>query len=221
MNNRFQTMNQAPVINMVRFLHSKRSALSVSLCVQSVFEGTTTKSRDISQEGKRGSYNGLRLGSSWNNDGLPKARSLYGMNVKAVSSANQSKTHLSHREQPGTCPWQSVGEQRPGNGVCAIWPKVKKRKWNAEGRESEIGSLKLGAQAKSMVRFLRSKRSALRMPLCVKPIFGGTTKEGKRGTCPWQSVGEQRESEIGSLKLGAQPIFGGTTKEGKRGTYDV
>jgi len=37
-------------------------------------------------------------------------------------------------------------------------------------------------QAMEFMRFLRSKRSALRMPLCVQPVFGGTTKEGKPGT---------------------------------------
>ena len=73
-------------------------------------------------------------------------------------------------------------------------------------------------QAMEFVWLGRNSRSALRMPLYVQPIFGGTTKEGKRGTGPWQSVGEQRESEIDSLNLGAKPVFGGTTKEGKRGT---
>ncbi len=61
-----------------------------------------------------------------------------------------------------------------------------------------------------------------------QPVFRGTrtksrgiSQEGKRDSYPWQTAGEQRESEIASFNTREQPIFGGTTKEGKRGSYGV
>ncbi len=159
--------------------------MNQALFVPALFPNTSTNSKSTDQEGNRSLKYGLQLGNSWNNVGLSKTRSFYTMNVKAVSEANQSETHLNNR-----------------------------------------------AQVMNMVRFLRSKRSALRMPLCVQPVFRGTrtksrgiSQEGKRDTKYGLRLLSEANQSKTHLSNREQPVFRGTrtksrgiSQEGKRDT---